>query len=820
MPMNDSRPNVVVVVSLYDTIASVFLGYTNKAFVRQQTLATGSGSRLNSFIVSDFNRDHQLDFVATNLDDKIVRLLYKHSNRSFSSQNRTFNVRYQSEPWAVNIIDYNNDTFLDVTMANHCSSNVGIFLGFGNGSFDDLEMLSVGYIALPISVVIVVISTMTKEQIPQLLLKHIPVRTSHDQSIGKQPLAVITVIIHSFADVLTLKDNPHLTFCQYYITRINVPKFLSLDNVRLRLLFRVLRSTAGCGPMGLNIDKLLQKLNRNTLIPCCVQHDACYQTCGNKRSVCDDRFYTCLKTACSRQTPVSRECSTIATSMYTAVRGGGIPSFRRDQLNSKCAKKLIGTTAAHCNNGVRDTAETGSDCGGECSIGRKCNEKSTCNKTTDCDTGVCASNICLPAHCNNKIMDFSETGIDCGGPCANGKKCNDEAKCNMCGGCVSDVCESNVCLPAQCKNLVMDSGETGIDCGGVCAAGRKCRNYAGCAKDSDCASSYCASNVCIPSTCNNGVIDSNETGTDCGGVCVPAKKCMTYTGCKENIDCSSGLCSSDTCIPTECNNDILDSGETGIDCGGNCAPGQKCPDGIGCNTGSDCLFGNCYNGFLWYVMLFWKCDERYRLTAATCHSPCLNGGTCIAAGVCQCLLGLAGPTCAIQISCPTDSQPSASGTCVNTRVNFNNCGGIGVVCSGSDISCSNGICSTTIPPVVLQDPMIISSWGDTGTVDDQTTSITLPFYVEFYNYRTFTLTLSSNGVVCFGGCSMDYLNTNLPSSSFSNATIFAFWDDLYLAHGTTSQGIYYSTTGGVPNRQFTIEYYASRSSQLYRFQVE
>ncbi|CAF1573815.1 unnamed protein product [Adineta ricciae] len=130
-----------------------------------------------------------------------------------------------------------------------------------------------------------------------------------------------------------------------------------------------------------------------------------------------------------------------------------------------------------------------------------------------------------------------------------------------------------------------------------------------------------------------------------------------------------------------------------------------------------------------------------------------------------------------------------------------------------------GSCRTALTWVVGNNPMIISNWGTTDTVDDTTTSITLPFYVEFYNYRTFTLTLSSNGVVCFGGCSTAYRNTNLPSSSFSNATIFALWDDLYLAHDTTSEGIYYSTTGGVPNRQFTIEYYASRSSKLYRFQV-
>lgn len=72
-----------------------------------------------------------------------------------------------------------------------------------------------------------------------------------------------------------------------------------------------------------------------------------------------------------------------------------------------------------------------------------------------------------------------------------------------------------------------------------------------------------------------------------------------------------------------------------------------------------------------------------------------------------------------------------------------------------------------------------------------------------------------------GGCSTEYLNTALPSSSFAGPTVFGAWDDLNFLSGT-SQSIYYGTTGTAPNRNMVFEYYATRLSNptiYYRFQV-
>ena len=46
-----------------------------------------------------------------------------------------------------------------------------------------------------------------------------------------------------------------------------------------------------------------------------------------------------------------------------------------------------------------------------------------------------------------------------------------------------------------------------------------------------------------------------------------------------------------------CNDGILDGNETDVDCGGSCLPTKKCVDGLRCNSGPDCISGVCKNGY-------------------------------------------------------------------------------------------------------------------------------------------------------------------------------------------------------------------------------
>ncbi len=88
-------------------------------------------------------------------------------------------------------------------------------------------------------------------------------------------------------------------------------------------------------------------------------------------------------------------------------------------------------------------------------------------------------------------------------------------------------------------------------------------------------------------TCHDGVRNQIETGIDCGGPCAPCVSCTDgiKNGDETGIDCG-GHCSA---CPT-CFDGLKNQGETGIDCGGPCAECAGCSDGIknGNETNIDC----------------------------------------------------------------------------------------------------------------------------------------------------------------------------------------------------------------------------------------
>ncbi|CAF3811607.1 unnamed protein product [Rotaria magnacalcarata] len=169
------------------------------------------------------------------------------------------------------------------------------------------------------------------------------------------------------------------------------------------------------------------------------------------------------------------------------------------------------------------------------------------------------------------------------------------------------------------------------------------------------------------------------------------------------------------------------------------------------------------------------------------------------------------------VACATGYVRALSGLCVNTQIDFNNCGSIGYVCSSNYSSCSAGVCSSA-PSVQLANGISVFA---PGNVDDSIATIALPLSISLYNYSTSSVTVSSNGVICLGGCSTAYANTVLPASSFSGPTAFGYWDDLYITN-STSQNIYYAVSGAMPNRTTTFEIFATHYAQVnqyYHFQI-
>jgi hypothetical protein len=99
--------------------------------------------------------------------------------------------------------------------------------------------------------------------------------------------------------------------------------------------------------------------------------------------------------------------------------------------------------------------------------------------------------------------------------------------------------------------------------------------------------------------------------------------------------------------------------------------------------------------------------------------------------------------------------------------------------------------------------------NDTGNhVDDGVTSgIPIPFPFNFYGTPYNTLNVSSNGVIQFTTAATTYINVCPQASQAAfGPAIFCFWDDLYTVTTAAGQGIFTTTSGSTPFRNFYIEY--------------
>ncbi|CAF1433358.1 unnamed protein product [Adineta steineri] len=143
-----------IVVANYGTnVIGVFLGTTYITGIRGHTYTTGSSPHPQGVAIDDFNKDDQLDIIIVNHGLGNVGVLLGHSNGTFPLQTM-FSVGDLSYPTSVVIADVNNDTELDIIVANSANESIGILYGYGNGSFANVEIFATGSGTIPQSIVV------------------------------------------------------------------------------------------------------------------------------------------------------------------------------------------------------------------------------------------------------------------------------------------------------------------------------------------------------------------------------------------------------------------------------------------------------------------------------------------------------------------------------------------------------------------------------------------------------------------------------------------------------------------------------------------
>jgi hypothetical protein len=129
----------------------VLLGNGNGYFGVPMGFSTESWSNPNSVATNDFNNDDRLDLAVANSDEDNVGVMLGYGNGTFQAQ-MTFSTGVYSNPMAVVIGDFKNDGQLDLAVSNEFTHNVGILLGTGTGTFLAQTTFSTGALSAPYSI--------------------------------------------------------------------------------------------------------------------------------------------------------------------------------------------------------------------------------------------------------------------------------------------------------------------------------------------------------------------------------------------------------------------------------------------------------------------------------------------------------------------------------------------------------------------------------------------------------------------------------------------------------------------------------------------
>ena len=142
----DHHVDVIVANFGLDNVG-VFLGYGNNSFTSQRTYSTGDGSAPRMVAVGDLNNDTRLDIVVANFGTNNIMIFSGNGNGSFTNQ--TIIETSPAHPLYVVIGDFNNDKYSDIAFAGYGTNTIDVLLGFGNGPFRAHMSLFTGYDSLP-----------------------------------------------------------------------------------------------------------------------------------------------------------------------------------------------------------------------------------------------------------------------------------------------------------------------------------------------------------------------------------------------------------------------------------------------------------------------------------------------------------------------------------------------------------------------------------------------------------------------------------------------------------------------------------------------
>ncbi|CAF2097397.1 unnamed protein product, partial [Rotaria magnacalcarata] len=130
---NDTRLDIVA-ANYGDGSISVLLGYDIGALGNEISFAAADGSLLQGVVVSDVNNDTLLDMIVANYGTNTIGVFLGHDNSTFENQLK-FSMVLNSHPYTIAIGDFNTDGQADISVADRGTKSIALLLGNGNETF-------------------------------------------------------------------------------------------------------------------------------------------------------------------------------------------------------------------------------------------------------------------------------------------------------------------------------------------------------------------------------------------------------------------------------------------------------------------------------------------------------------------------------------------------------------------------------------------------------------------------------------------------------------------------------------------------------------
>ena len=137
---NDNISDIAVANYGTNNIVVLF-GFGDGSFLLGSAYSTGSGSSPYALATGDFNKDGRLDIAVANSKSSTVGIFLGDDHQPFAGVT-TYPVGDGSQPHSLALGDFNNDSWLDIVVANYGTDSIGILLGRPHGNFSDHTAIS------------------------------------------------------------------------------------------------------------------------------------------------------------------------------------------------------------------------------------------------------------------------------------------------------------------------------------------------------------------------------------------------------------------------------------------------------------------------------------------------------------------------------------------------------------------------------------------------------------------------------------------------------------------------------------------------------